>query len=120
MQAVLNHPSKSTQGKVLKSSKGKLDEEVPEPSFFADPYHHVNVVAKHIFSIVSKIRAQQCGCTKVDALRLKKDWGYIIKNNREETIKEFSEASKVTLEHMFNNNENCSAEWCFKTRASKE
>ena len=31
-----------------------------------------------------------------------------------------SEASKVPLIHMFNSNANCSAEWCFKTRASEE
>ena len=31
-----------------------------------------------------------------------------------------SEASKVPLEHMFNSRDNCSAEWCFKTRASEE
>ena len=31
-----------------------------------------------------------------------------------------SEASKITLEHMFNINGNCSAEWCFKTRAPEE
>ena len=31
-----------------------------------------------------------------------------------------SAASKVPLEHMFNCRENCSAEWCFKTRASEE
>ena len=37
----------------MKSSKGKLDEEIPEPSFLAYPSHRVNVVAKHIFSIVN-------------------------------------------------------------------
>ena len=29
-------------------------------------------------------------------------------------------ASKVPLKHMFNSHANCSAEWCFKTRASEE
>ena len=42
------------------------------------------------------------------------------KKNREKTIEEFSEASKVPLGHMFNSHDNCSAEWCFKTRASEE
>ena len=31
-----------------------------------------------------------------------------------------SEASKVTLEYMFNSNDNFSLEWCFKTRSSEE
>ena len=80
----------------------------------------MKVVAKHIFSIVNKSRAQRCGCTKADALQLKKDWGYVIKNNRVKAFEELREASKVPLEHMFNNHDNCSAECCFNTRASKE
>ena len=44
----------------------------------------------------------------------------MINNNREKTLEELSEASKVPLKHMFNSHDNCSAEWCFKTRASEE
>ena len=102
MRDVLKHPSKGAQGQVLKTSKGKIDEEIPEPSFLADPSHSVKVVAKHIFSIVNKSRPKRCWCTKADSLRLKKDWGYMIKKNREKTIEYLSEASKVPLEHMFN------------------
>ena len=69
----------------------------------------MKVVSKHIFTIVNKSRAQGCGCTKSDALQLKKYWGYTIKKNREKIMEELSEASKVTLEHMFNSHDNCSA-----------
>ena len=82
MRAVLKHPSKGARGQVLKSPKGKLHEDVPEPSFLADPSHRVKVVAKHILSIANESRDLQCGYTKADALRLKKYWGYMIKNNR--------------------------------------
>ena len=68
MQAVIMHLLIGVRGQVLKTSKGKLDEEIPEPSFLADPSHRVKVVAKCIFSIVNESRSQQCGCTKVDAL----------------------------------------------------
>ena len=61
MQAVINHPSKGARDQVMKSSKGKLDEEIRETSFLADPFHHMKVVAKHIFSIVNESRAQKCG-----------------------------------------------------------
>ena len=94
----------------MKSSKGKLDDEIPDPPFLADPSHRVKSVDKHIFSIVNKSRDQQCGCIKADALRLKKDWGYMIKKNRKKIIEELIEASKVPCEHMFNSHENCSAE----------
>ena len=83
MRVVLKNPPKGAQGKVMKSSKGKRDEEIPEPSFLVDPSHSVKVVTKHISSIVNEIRAQRCGCTKADALQLKKYWGYTKKNNRE-------------------------------------
>ena len=53
MRAVLKHPLIGVRGQVLKISKGKLDEEIPEPSFLADPFDRVKFVAKHIFSIVN-------------------------------------------------------------------
>ena len=42
------------------------------------------------------------------------------KKEKEKTIEELSEESKVPLEHVFNNHENCSAEWCLKTIAPEE
>ena len=44
----------------------------------------------------------------------------MMKNNREKTIEELSEASKVPLEHMSNSHDNCSTYWCFKTREPEE
>ena len=82
MRAALKHPSIGVRGQVLKTFKGKFDEKTPEPSFLADPSHRVKVVSKHIFSIVNESRAQRCGCTKADALLIKKDWGYTIKKYR--------------------------------------
>ena len=36
------------------------------------------------------------------------------------TIEELSEASTVSFERIFNSHDNCSADWCFKTRAPEE
>ena len=83
MRDVLTHPSIGVRGQVIKTSKGKLDVQIPEPYFLADPSHCIHVVAKHIFYIVNDSKAQRCGCTRADALRLKKYWGYMIKKNRE-------------------------------------
>ena len=96
---MLKHPSKGARGQVLNSSKGKLHEDIPDPSFLADPSYCVKVVAKHIFSIVNESRYLRCGCTKANALRLKKYWGYVIKNNRGGGwgVVEVSEASKAPL-----------------------
>ena len=97
MRAVLKHPIIGVRGKVLKTSKGKLDVQIPEPSFLANPSHRIKVVANHISYTVNDSKAQRCGCTRADALRLKKDWGCTIKNNRKKTIEELSAASKVPL-----------------------
>ena len=75
MQAVLKHPYIGARGLVLNSSKGKIDEKIPDPSFLEDPSHRVKVLAKHIFSMASESEVQRCGCTKSYALRRKKDWG---------------------------------------------
>ena len=61
MRDVLKHPSKGDRGQVLKSPKGKLHTEIPEPDFLADPSPRVNVVAKHLFSIVDERRDLRCG-----------------------------------------------------------
>ena len=87
MRAVLKHPSIGVRGQVLKSSKGKIDEEIPDPSLLADTSNCVKVVAKHIFSTANESRDQQCGCNKADALQLKKYWGHTIKNNRKKQLK---------------------------------
>ena len=70
----------------MKSSKGKLDDEIPEPSFLAYPSHFVKVVAKQIFSIVNNGKAQQCVCTNADAVTIKKYWGYMMKKNRSKSL----------------------------------
>ena len=57
IRAFLKHPYIGARDQVLKSSKGKLDDEIPEPSFLADPSHRVKVVTRHIFYIVSKSRS---------------------------------------------------------------
>ena len=86
MLAVLKHPSIGARGQVLKSYNGKLDEKISEPSFLAYPSHRVKVVAKRTFSVVNKSRDKRRGCIKADALKLKKDWGCMIKNNREKQM----------------------------------
>ena len=61
MQDVLKHPSIGVRGQVLKTSKGKLDEGIPDPSFLADSSHRVNVVAKQIFPSSTKLGLSNVG-----------------------------------------------------------
>ena len=104
----------------MKSLKRKFCEWIPMPSFLAYPSHRVKVFAKHIYSIVNDGNSHKFGCTKEDALKIKKYWGYMIKNNRNKSLEEFQHAIKVHIEHMFNNNCKCSAKWCFNKIALEE
>ena len=63
MRAVLKHLPKGARGQVLKSSKGELHKDIPEPSFLADPSHSVKLVAKHIFYIVKKVGICDAGAS---------------------------------------------------------
>ena len=88
-------------------------------SFFADPYHCAKAVVKNIFSIVNDGKSQRCGYTKADSLRINKYLGYMINKNRNKYLEDLQQASKVPLEHMFNNNGKCIAERCFNTISSE-
>ena len=116
IQAVLKHPLIGAWGHVMKSSNGNIHEEIPVPYFLTDTSYRMKVFSKQIFSIVNGGKAHRCGCTKENYLQLKNDWGCTIKNNRNKSLYELWQASKVTLEHMFNNHDTCSVEWCFMTR----
>ena len=70
----------------MKSSKGKIGEKIPVTYFLVDPSHHVKVVSKQTFSIVDYGKAHQCGCTKADALIIKKYWVYMINKNRNKNL----------------------------------
>ena len=61
IQTVLKHTSRGSQGQVLNSSKGKLDDEIPVPSLLAYPSHRVKVVYRHIFFISNNGKAHRCG-----------------------------------------------------------
>ena len=97
MQSVLKNPSRGAQGQVLKSYKGKTDEEILVPSFLTYHSHRLKVVSKYIFSIVKDGKAHRCGFTIADSLRIKRDWGYMIKNNRNKSLDKFLQASNFPL-----------------------
>ena len=85
--------------------KGKSKLEIPEPDWLTDPSHRTKVVAKPIFPLANAPKSQSV-CTKVDAIRVKKCYGYMIKNNCMKTIEEIK-----VIEHLFNNHEVCDSRW---------
>ena len=105
----------STMRTLLKNpgnhKRGKWNPEIPEPSWLAAPSHRIKVVAKYIFALAALPKSKST-CTKLDAVRLKKYFGYMNKTNREGTILEINIALLAIIEHLFDNHEYCNSRWC--------
>ena len=92
---------------------------LPEPTFLADPTHRVKVFANWVYKLatakmsISKVK-------KSHAERLKKYWGSFIKQTRWTNLDNMREASKAPLEHLFNNHVFCEEKWCMCLKAQKE
>ena len=117
MKECLKHRKLKADGKQYKSDKGRLDVHIPEPLFLADPSHRVKVVAKACFLMLKKKVKERFGLTKADCLRLKVNWGYMLKKKWGKTLKELKKASNAPLEHQFNNHQFCDSTWCHTLRA---
>ena len=73
MRALLKHPKNH--------KRGKLNPEIPEPSWLADPSHRTKVVAKYIFALAT-LPKNKSTSTNIDAVRVKKYFGYMIKDKQ--------------------------------------
>eukprot|EP00978_Attheya_sp_CCMP212_P000038 scaffold106_cov71-Attheya_sp.AAC.1 len=78
-----DYPRYENGGK--KKDYGRLPLNYLLPHFLADPGHRQKCVAKPIFGL-AKASAAKSEATMVDALRIKKYWGYMIKQNRKKTL----------------------------------
>ena len=103
MRALLKYPKNH--------KRGKLNPEIPEPSWLADPSHRTKVVAKYMFNLATLPKSKST-CTKIDAVRVKKYFGYMLKTNRDRTIPEIKIASLAVIEHLFDNHHYCDSRWC--------
>ena len=66
----------------------------------ADPGHRIKSVCKHFY----KLASATVGMSRVNKLmakRLKKNWGYMIRQSKMLSIVKFIENAKAPLEHMF-------------------
>lgn len=102
-----------------KKDKGKLPTWILEPEFLADPTHRIKVVATHFYEL-AKALVSESRVSKPMAKRLKKNWGYMLRQNRDKTIEEFVEKANAPLEHIFGNHHHCDKEWCNALKAQEE
>ena len=89
------------------------------PDWLADSSHRTKVVAKPIYLLVS-LSKHVSSCTKVDAIRFKKYFGYIIKTNRKSSISRTMTAYNAVVKHLFDIHEFCDVKWCKPLKRLKE
>ena len=108
MRSYLKHPT-------TENPKGNLPTTMPEPQWLADPTHRTKIIAKHFYNLVSRGK-KKTQCTRVDAGRIKRWWGHMVKMYRDAPYKRFKRAAKSVLEHLFDDHRYCDRKWCIRLR----
>ena len=112
MRAHLKHPH-------VGDKKGKLPLHIYSPEFLADPSHRKKVVAKHFYALASA-PVLSSRVTNDLAKRMKKNWGYMLRQNVNSLLADFVKNAKAPLAHVFGNHEHCSNDWCQVLQAQKD
>ena len=71
-----------------------------ESEWLANPSHRTKVVAKSIYHLAISSN-KLSSCTKLDVMRFKKYFGYMILKNRMKSISEIGRVSKAVVEYLF-------------------
>ena len=77
----------------------------------ADPTHRVKTVAKYFYALAAMPK-KESAVKKSHAERLKKYWGYFIKQQRYNSLDDMRRASKAPLNHLFGDHEYCNDSCC--------
>ena len=104
MRSYLKHQNSTNK-------KGNLPQELVQPEWLADPTHRTKIVSKAFFALAATGKSNT-ECTPVDATRIKRYWGHMIKMYRESPMKQFKKSVKAVLEHLFDNHRYCDIKWC--------
>ena len=88
-------------------------------NFLADKGHRNRGYSRVIFTEAMKSKKDGCGCTKVDAERMKHRMSWTLRLHSLGTFPEFQRAVLAVLEHHFNNHDHCEA-WCKHAGGTEE
>jgi hypothetical protein len=91
--------------------KGKLPLHIPEPKFLADPNHRRKVWTGELICLATGNKSTKFTMTKMDATRLGKNYGYMIRSLARLPVEKYEDAGKAVLEHHFDNHAYCGP-WC--------
>ena len=90
--------------------KGRLPEKIIELEWLADPSHRTKVVAKPIYQLAISFN-KLSSCTKLDAVRFKQYFGYMIKKNGMKSSSEIGRSSEAVVEYLFDCHVFCDEKW---------
>jgi len=97
------------KNKKLVKSTGHLPEEIHAVSrLLVDPSHRRRVYGSQLYKAESKIK----GMNKTGCECLIRNFGYVVKQNRNKTMEEFVKALKATFDHHFDKHDYCNPSWC--------
>jgi hypothetical protein len=105
--AITKGPNKGKEQR--RPDKGKLPGHIPEPSFLADPNHRRKVWTGELHQLAAAAVNKKFTMTKMDATRLGKNFGYMIRTLHCIPVDRYEDAGKAVIEHRFDNHDYCRA-----------
>ena len=91
--------------------KGTLPSGLPSPEWLSDPTHRTKTMAKPFFHLAA-LGKSESECTKLDAVRIKRWWGFMVKVHKGSDLETIKRAANAVLEHLFDNHIYCDVKWC--------
>jgi hypothetical protein len=98
--------------------KGLLPAHIPEPGFLADPNHRRKVWTGELIQMANGVVKDKFTITKMDATRLGKNYGYMIRTLHRIPVDQYEDAGKAVIEHHFDNHDYCGP-WCPRKRETE-
>jgi hypothetical protein len=95
----------------MRPDKGQLPGCIPEPKFLADPNHRRKVWTRELIMLANGRASEKFTMTEMDATRLGKNYGYMIRTLHRIPIEQYEDAGKAVIEHHFDNHDYCGP-WC--------
>ena len=91
---------------------GKIPGTIPTPLFGADPNHRTKLVGKQLYGICRRtVKDERLTMTEMDAYRLKRNYGYLVRQIPSLEEDQYEDAAKSFIRHHFDEHKYCGG-WC--------
>jgi hypothetical protein len=99
--------------------RGRLPADIPEPNFVADPNHRRKVLTGELIGLAMSKVADRQTMTRMDATRIGKSYGYMIRQLKNLPEEQYCAAGKAVLDHHFDDHRGCGP-WCPRKRLTEQ